>query len=51
MSLNASILPALEQLRLYHELQKVSLPATGGFHIYNENLSLIAHVKSELSEV
>ncbi|KAF8944547.1 hypothetical protein BGZ47_004103 [Haplosporangium gracile] len=51
MSLNASILPALEQLGLYDELKKVSLPATGGFHIYNSSMSLIAKVKSELSEV
>ncbi|KAF9142595.1 hypothetical protein BG015_000745 [Linnemannia schmuckeri] len=40
MFLNASILPALEQLGLYDELKKVSLPATGGFHIYNSSMSI-----------
>ncbi|KAF9338645.1 hypothetical protein BGZ91_008314 [Linnemannia elongata] len=51
MSLNAGILPALEQLGLYEELQKVSLPATGTFNIYKDNMSLIASVKSEPAEI
>ncbi|KAG0070030.1 hypothetical protein BGZ90_012782 [Linnemannia elongata] len=51
MSLNAGILPALEQLGLYEELQKVSLPATGTFNIYKDNMSLIASVKSEPAEM
>lgn len=51
MSLNAGILPALEQLGLYEELQKVSLPATGAFNIYKGNMSLIASVKNEHTEM
>ncbi|KAK3847061.1 MAG: hypothetical protein J3R72DRAFT_379683 [Linnemannia gamsii] len=51
MSLNAGIFPALEQVGVYEELLKVSLAATGGFDIYNGNLSRIASVKSEFSEV
>lgn len=51
MSLNAGVLPALEQLGLYEELQKVSLPATGTFNIYKDNMSLIASVKSEPAEM
>ncbi|KAG0280765.1 hypothetical protein BGZ95_008791 [Linnemannia exigua] len=51
MSLNAGIFPALEQLGLYEELLKVSLPTSGGFNIYNGTLSLIASVKAEISEV
>ncbi|KAH7044690.1 hypothetical protein BKA57DRAFT_494570 [Linnemannia elongata] len=51
MSLNAGVLPALEQLGLYEELQKVSLPATGTFNIYKDNMSLIASVKSEPAEI
>lgn len=51
MSLNAGILPALEQLGLYEELQKVSLPATGAFNIYKGDMSLIANVKNEFTEM
>ncbi|KAK3840349.1 MAG: hypothetical protein JOS17DRAFT_769871 [Linnemannia elongata] len=51
MSLNAGILPALEQLGLYEELQKVSLPATGAFNIYKGDMSLIANVKNEFTEI
>ncbi|KAG0376744.1 hypothetical protein BGX24_007290 [Mortierella sp. AD032] len=51
MSLNAGIFPALEQLGLYEELLKVSLPVMNGFNIYNGNLSLIACVKAEIAEV
>lgn len=51
MSLNAGVLPALEQLGLYEDLQKISLPATGTFNIYKDNMSLIASVKSEPAEM
>ncbi|KAF9134470.1 hypothetical protein BGW39_006930 [Mortierella sp. 14UC] len=48
MSLNAGILPALEQLGLYEELLKISLPVTGEFKIYNSDISLIFSPKNDL---
>ena len=41
MSLNAGVFPALEQLGLYEELQKVSLASGDTFNIYNSDMSLL----------
>ncbi|KAG0280762.1 hypothetical protein BGZ95_008788 [Linnemannia exigua] len=41
MSLNAGILPVLEQLRIYEELLHISLLVTGEFKIYNSVIAMI----------
>lgn len=51
MSLNAGILPALEQLGLYEDLLKLSLPVTGTFNIYNSDLTLILAPKNITAQV
>lgn len=50
MSLNAGIFPALEQLGLYDELMKLSLPATGGLAIYNGDLTRVTSLKSNVAQ-
>ncbi|KAG0376747.1 hypothetical protein BGX24_007293 [Mortierella sp. AD032] len=50
MSLNAGILPVLEQLGLYEELLHISLPVTGEFKIYNSDLALILAPKNVSAE-
>ncbi|KAF9536077.1 hypothetical protein EC957_000490 [Mortierella hygrophila] len=51
MSLNAGILPALEQLGLYEDVLKLSLPMTGTFNVYNSDLSLLFAPKNMTAEV
>ena len=46
MALNAGIFPALEQLGLYEELQKVSLPSQQ-FNIYSGGMHKIATLKTK----
>ncbi|KAG0320203.1 hypothetical protein BGZ97_000493 [Linnemannia gamsii] len=50
MSLNAGIFPALEQLGLYEELEKVSLPAEA-FNIYYSDMSIISKLSTKLGHV
>ncbi|KAG0061925.1 hypothetical protein BGZ89_011064 [Linnemannia elongata] len=50
MSLNAGVFPALEQLGLYDELMKLSLPATGGLAIYNGDLTRVTSLKSNVAQ-
>lgn len=50
MSLNAGIFPALEQLGLYEELKKVSLPAET-FNIYYSDMSVISKLSTKLGHV
>ncbi|KAG0284674.1 hypothetical protein BGZ96_010974 [Linnemannia gamsii] len=50
MSLNAGVFPALEQLEIYEPLQKVSLPITGGFHIYQGDLTKIISLRSSIAD-
>ncbi|KAF9119296.1 hypothetical protein BGW39_000400, partial [Mortierella sp. 14UC] len=50
MSLNAGIFPALEQLGLYEELEKVSLPADT-FNIYYGDMSVISKLSTRLGHV
>ncbi|KAF9401666.1 hypothetical protein BGX21_000980 [Mortierella sp. AD011] len=45
MSLNANILPAIEQLGLLDALKAVSFPSRG-FHIYSSDMKLISAVGS-----
>ncbi|KAF9087646.1 hypothetical protein BGX23_007966 [Mortierella sp. AD031] len=51
MSLNAGIFPALEQLELYEGLQKLSLPVTNTFKIYNGDMSLITSVQTSVEKI
>ncbi|KAH7044691.1 hypothetical protein BKA57DRAFT_87270 [Linnemannia elongata] len=51
MSLNAGILSALEQLGLYKDLLKLSLPVTGTFKIYNSDLTLLLAPKNITAQV
>ena len=51
MSLNASLFPVLEQLGLYEELQKISLPAGNTFDIYDSDLSLLYALNTNISHV
>ncbi|KAF9123043.1 hypothetical protein BGX30_001639 [Mortierella sp. GBA39] len=51
MSLNAGILPALEQLGLYEDLLKFSLPMTGTFNVYNSDMSSLFAAKNMTAEV
>ncbi|KAF9278110.1 hypothetical protein BGZ68_008769 [Mortierella alpina] len=46
MSLNVNILPALEQLGLLEDLQKISFPSPG-FDIYSEELKHIASMRGK----
>ncbi|KAH7051615.1 hypothetical protein BKA57DRAFT_503384 [Linnemannia elongata] len=46
MALNAGIFPALEQLGVYEELLKISIPSVG-FNIYSGDMSEIALLKTE----
>ncbi|KAG0284673.1 hypothetical protein BGZ96_010973 [Linnemannia gamsii] len=50
MSLNAGVFPALEQLGLYEDLMKLSLPATGGLAIYNGDLTKVTSLKSNIAQ-
>ncbi|KAG0376746.1 hypothetical protein BGX24_007292 [Mortierella sp. AD032] len=50
MSLNAGILPTLEQLELFEDLQKLSLPATGKFNIYKSDLTTITTLSASPTE-
>ncbi|KAF9536819.1 hypothetical protein EC957_009601 [Mortierella hygrophila] len=50
MSLNAGVFPVLEQLGLYDELMKLSLPATGGLSIYNGDLTRVTSLKSNVAQ-
>jgi hypothetical protein len=50
MSLNAGVFPALEQLGLYEDLMKLSLPATGGLAIYNGDLTKVTSLKSNVAQ-
>ncbi|KAG9065059.1 hypothetical protein KI688_002380 [Linnemannia hyalina] len=50
MSLNAGVFPALEQLGIYEPLQKVSLPITGGFNIYNGDMTKVITLRSSVAE-
>ncbi|KAF9338646.1 hypothetical protein BGZ91_008315 [Linnemannia elongata] len=45
------ILPALEQLGLYKDLLKLSLPVTGTFKIYNSDLTLLLAPKNITAQV
>ncbi|KAF9906106.1 hypothetical protein EC991_000974 [Linnemannia zychae] len=49
MSLNAGILPAIEQLGLYEELKKVSLSTGTTFDIFYGDLSVIANLNTEVT--
>ncbi|KAF9293695.1 hypothetical protein BGZ88_005024 [Linnemannia elongata] len=51
MSLNAGILSPLEQLGLYKDLLKLSLPVTGTFKIYNSDLTLLLAPKNITAQV
>jgi len=51
MSLNASLFPVLEQLGLYEELQKISLPAGNTFEIYDGDLSLLYALNTNISHM
>ncbi|KAF9087644.1 hypothetical protein BGX23_007964 [Mortierella sp. AD031] len=51
MSLNAGIFPALEQLGLYEDVLKLSLPVTGSMHVYSSDMSKIATLTGKLGEV
>ncbi|KAG0320200.1 hypothetical protein BGZ97_000490 [Linnemannia gamsii] len=51
MSLNAGILPALEQLGIYEDLLKLSLPVTGTFNIYNSDMTLTLAPKNITAQV
>lgn len=44
MALNAGIFPALEQLGVYEELLKISIPSVG-FNIYSGDMSKIASLQ------
>ncbi|KAG0320202.1 hypothetical protein BGZ97_000492 [Linnemannia gamsii] len=50
MSLNAGVFPALEQLGIYEPLQKVSLPITGGFNIYQGDMTKIISLRSSIAD-
>ena len=45
MSLNAGIFPVFEQLGLFEELQKISLPSRR-FTLYNDDMTKIAVLQS-----
>ena len=50
MTLNAGIFPVLEQLGLYEELVKLSLPVTGT-SIYHGDMIEIITLKTKLEDV
>lgn len=50
MTLNAGVFPALEQLGLYEELVKLSLPVTGT-SVYHGDMTEIITLKTKLADV